>query len=308
MLLARVLVLFASSMKIVSGAGWCYQSQVTCNHTCTGPETWEVVSQHCGGRYQSPVNIVTRRMLPDERLTSFHLTGYQETFHGRLMNNGHTVQLDLPSNIRINGGNLPASYKGLQVHLHWGNAGGPGSEHTIDGEQFPMEMHIVHIKEEYDSIAQAGKDRTGVAVLGFFFQESASANKKFDPLINALKYIPQPTNSTELKGVSLDMFILPYNTMTKYFRYDGSLTTPNCAEAVVWSLFENAIPLSKKQLAAFSQLRFPNGQQMVRTYRPVQPLNGRQVYYSGGHAAAASIVLLITSVLVSSALCLHDTA
>jgi len=31
-------------------------------------------------------------------------------------------------------------------------------------------MHIVHIKEEYDSLSQALKDRTGVAVLGFFFE------------------------------------------------------------------------------------------------------------------------------------------
>lgn len=31
-------------------------------------------------------------------------------------------------------------------------------------------MHIVHIKEEYESLSQAVRDRTGVAVLGFFFQ------------------------------------------------------------------------------------------------------------------------------------------
>lgn len=31
-------------------------------------------------------------------------------------------------------------------------------------------MHIVHIKEEYESLSQAVKDREGVAALGFFFQ------------------------------------------------------------------------------------------------------------------------------------------
>lgn len=305
---APVLFLFASSMKIVSGADWCYQSQVTCNNTCTGPDLWGVVSQQCSGRLQSPVNIVTRKMLPDERLTPFHFIGYQDTFHGRLTNNGHAVQLDLPPSIRIRGANLAATYKALQLHLHWGKDGGPGSEHTIDGEQFPMEMHIVHIKEEYASLPQAVKDRAGVAVLGFFFQESKSDNKKFDPLINALKYITRPTNSTTLTGVSLEMFTPPQKNLTKYFRYDGSLTTPNCAEAVVWSLFENTIPLSRKQLTAFSQLQFPNGEQMVKTYRPVQPLNGRQVYYSGGHVAVVSSVVLIMSVLVSSALSLQTVA
>lgn len=50
------------------------------------------------------------------------------------------VQLDLPSSIWINEGNLPTIYKAVQLHLHWGKNGGPGSEHTIDGEQFPMEV------------------------------------------------------------------------------------------------------------------------------------------------------------------------
>ena len=51
-----------------------------------------------------------------------------------------SVQLDLPSSIKIKGGNLAAQYKAIQLHLHWGVDGGPGSEHTIDGEQFPMEV------------------------------------------------------------------------------------------------------------------------------------------------------------------------
>ncbi|AWO98734.1 putative carbonic anhydrase 4-like [Scophthalmus maximus] len=272
-----------------------------------GPDTWGVVSQHCDGKSQSPVNIVTRRVRPDERLTPFHFIGYQDTFHGFLRNNGHSVQLDLPSGIRIRGGNLTVPYKAIQLHLHWGSDGGMGSEHLIDGEQFPMEMHIVHIKEEYDSLSWAVRDHAGVAVLGFFFQESVSANKKFDPFLNGLKYIRQPTSSTTLRDVALDMFIPPQSNMTKYFRYDGSLTTPSCAEAVVWSLFENTIPLSRKQLAEFSQLRFSDGKQMVQTYRPVQPLNGRQVFYSRGHIAAVSTGLLIMAALVPVALCLHTT-
>uniref|UniRef100_A0A3Q3WUK5 Carbonic anhydrase n=1 Tax=Mola mola TaxID=94237 RepID=A0A3Q3WUK5_MOLML len=213
------------------------------------------------------------------------------------------VQLDLPQSIRVKGGNLVAQYKALQLHLHWGKDGGPGSEHTIDGEQFPMEMHIVHIKEEYASLSQALKDSAGVAVLGFFFQVSKSANKKFDPFINALKHITRPTNSTLLTAVSLEMLTPPQKNMTKYFRYDGSLTTPNCTEAVV---------CCKKNcdcaLAAFSQLQFPSGEAMVKTSRPVQPLNGRQVYYSGGHVALVSSAALIMSVLLSSALSLHTAA
>lgn len=51
-----------------------------------------------------------------------------------------------------------------------------------------------------------------------------------------------------LTGVSLEMFTLPQKNMAEYFRYDGSLTTPDCAEAVVWSVFKHPIPLSRKQV------------------------------------------------------------
>lgn len=95
--------------------------------------------------------------------------------------------------MQIKGGNLPGTYKALQLHFHWGGDGGPGSEHTVDGERYPMEvtlrppskkssekvqcgpafllqMHLVHIKEQYRSLSRAVSDPAGVAVLGFFFQ------------------------------------------------------------------------------------------------------------------------------------------
>lgn len=59
-------------------------------------------------------------------------------------------------------------------------------------------------------------------------------------------------NSTTLAGVTLEMFTPSQENMTRYFRYHGSLTTPGCAEAVVWSLFENPIPLSRDQVFMMS--------------------------------------------------------
>lgn len=49
-----------------------------------------MLSEHCSGKAQSPINIITRNAVPDERLIAFQLTGHQKTFHGNLTNNGHT--------------------------------------------------------------------------------------------------------------------------------------------------------------------------------------------------------------------------
>ncbi|KAJ3589354.1 hypothetical protein NHX12_010199, partial [Muraenolepis orangiensis] len=80
------------------------------------------------------------------------------------------VQFLLPQSVRLTGGALPGHYRALQFHLHWGADGGPGSEHTIDGERFPMELHVVHIKEPYGSLAEAEHDMAGIALLSFLFE------------------------------------------------------------------------------------------------------------------------------------------
>ncbi len=51
-----------------------------------------------------------------------------------------SVQVSIPITATVSGGNLEEPYKAVQFHLHWGTGGGPGSEHTVDGEQYPMEV------------------------------------------------------------------------------------------------------------------------------------------------------------------------
>ncbi|XP_012695242.2 carbonic anhydrase 4b [Clupea harengus] len=286
-------------VKMSSGAEWCYQSQVSCVNPCQGPLEWPEVAMTCGGRAQSPINIVTKKTLKDDRLQPLRYNGYQFAFHSDIINNGHSVQVNLPDSAKIDGGNLESTYKAIQLHFHWGLNGGPGSEHTIDGEQYPMEMHIVHIKQQYHSLSEALKDKSGVAVLGFFYQESGSSNKKYESVVNALKRITRPGTNTTLHDLSLDMLIPSHSNLSTYFRYQGSLTTPNCDESVVWTVFENTIPLSNEQLSAFSQLSFADGQNMTGTYRPVQPLNGREVYHSGSVAVWVNTVVLLSSVLAT---------
>ena len=41
--------------------------------------------------------------------------------------------------------------------------------------------------------------------------------------------------------------MLPANK-SKYFRYSGSLTTPSCKESVTWTVFRDAVNISKYQV------------------------------------------------------------
>lgn len=60
------------------------------------------------------------------------------------------------------------------------------------------------------------------------------------------------TNVT-LGDISLDMLIPSHDKLEKYYRYQGSLTTPACSEAVVWTIFEEPIPLSREQVVYYMQ-------------------------------------------------------
>lgn len=50
------------------------------------------------------------------------------------------------------------------------------------------------------------------------------------------------------------------------------------------------------QLAAFSELQFSDRKPMVGNFRPVQPLNGRQVFRSGSPVILASSILLVGAI------------
>lgn len=91
-------------------------------------------------------------------------------------------------------------YRALQLHLHWGAAGRPGSEHTVDGHRFPAEVsaqlsakcqsgvpgkgprpllpcllqiHVVHLSTAFEEFDEALGRPGGLAVLAAFLQVPA---------------------------------------------------------------------------------------------------------------------------------------
>ncbi|KAL3892460.1 hypothetical protein ACJMK2_004663 [Sinanodonta woodiana] len=252
----------------------------------TRPDHWYLDYPHCGGNSQSPVNIQTVNVIRDsQNLVPFEMKGYDSTgdLQMDLENNGHTIQINLKDKgMSITGGNLSNVYIAHQFHFHWGKNNKRGSEHAIDGKYFPMEMHIVHYNLKHNNFSQALNKQDGLAVLSFFFQVGKN-NVNLDPVIQRFPEIPNKDDHTTIQKLALRN-LLP-KTLDGYFRYHGSLTTPPCYESVQWSIFNEPINISQKQLQSFRNKVHQNfanetNRDISDDYRPLQPLNQRTVYSS----------------------------
>jgi len=259
------------------GASWSYTGD-------TGPEHWQAVCQT--GKSQSPVDLnecqSEYKMAP-----SWEFTNFSTKYSGDLVNNGHTAKLTLrESEIYTEGGNLPGKYIFAQAHFHWGLDSGRGSEHLINGDSYPMEVHLVHFNTKYQDIGKAISEPDGLAVLGTMFHISETENPDLFPVMETM---PTILNAQETRSLSLDFSLdkfLPKNT-SNFFRYSGSLTTPGCFEVVTWTVFKDSIPISESQLNIFRSLVDSHQHTLSNNYRPVQALHGRSVYSSVDHACSS---------------------
>jgi len=164
-----------------------------------------------------------------------------------IFNNGHTIEVEYHAgSTLVVAGDM---WEVKQFHFH------AGSEHTVGGVAAPLEMHIVHQDES-----------GGFAVVGVFIEEGAY-NTALAPVFDHLP--AAKGDAVEIEGVEVDVAdALPNNLAA--WRYNGSLTTPRCDEGVRWHVLATAIEASPQQIAAFEAI-FSNN------YRPVQPLNDRQI-------------------------------
>lgn len=163
------------------------------------------------------------------------------------INNGHTIQINYPGGDTLTLGGT--AYELVQYHFH------NPSEHTVAGNPFPMEMHMVHRTAD-------GR----LAVVGVLIVEGAH-NAAFDPVWANLPTVKGM--KTHMPSVNVDVdALLP--TVRTSWRYDGSLTTPPCSEDVKWIVMTTPIALSTEQIRAFTTLVHDNN-------RPLQAVNGRAV-------------------------------
>uniref|UniRef100_UPI00358F23DA carbonic anhydrase 2-like n=1 Tax=Myxine glutinosa TaxID=7769 RepID=UPI00358F23DA len=273
------------------GTPWCYDSAKSC-----GPNNWSSGYKTCAGLRQSPVDLDTFLGTFAE-FPPITLTGYDtiSLSSWNLQNDGHSVVASLPTGMVLSGAGLNGPYHAIQFHFHWGSAAKPGSEHSLNKLQFPMELHIVHYSSRYGSVSNAKRHGDGLAVLGVFLQLGPS-NRALDGIVNALANTRYKGQQTVIPAMPLASLLPDVHQRGRFARYQGSLTTPSCDEAVVWTVFLQPISISLSQMEAFRNVQatesssFPQ-RSMMNNNRPVQPVFGRSILIASSAMTATPIFL-----------------
>ena len=294
--LYSLLAVLISTVDPSQGSAWSYSGPM-------GPSNWGKTvegASACLGHKQSPININTAETR-EKSFPPFELSGYDldQSLHPvphplTMVNNGHTVQVNLGGPYQVSGGGLPHPYTAVQFHLHWGSKNNKGSEHTVDNRAYPAEMHIVHYDSTtYGHVLDAIAEPEGLAVLGFFIK-IGSHNYAWDPVINHIASVRDETTPYRFPDAFALQLLIPKD-LSRFYRYNGSLTTPGCYESVIWTVFQNPIVLSYAQISQLRRVFNPDThtapdstghgpagllEKISDNFRPVQRLWFREVYQS----------------------------
>lgn len=272
LLRALLIISCAAALEGDGNVRWDY------GHGSDGSNLWPSIEPRCNGTHQSPIRL--QNAIFNASLQHVHFEGYHdgEGYNFTLLNNGHAAKIKLPKLYSLSGGDFRGKYIADSLHFHWGNTNNVGSEHSLNGKRYPMEMHIVHIHERYDSVAQVEVNGTSdaIAVTGFLFKIVEKDNVFLQGIINDLERIKKLDAQYQIKGFPLDNLLPAHHHY--FYRYEGSLTVPSCIEKVLWTVFVDKIEISAAQIKRFRMLKDSFGHDLVDNFRPEQPLNDRIIY------------------------------
>jgi len=162
-----------------------------------------------------------------------------------------------------------------------------GSENTINGKQYDVEMHVVHLPNDIPSAfstTETGGDEFFAAAMGMMFDvddydQSVTDDQKhiINTFFDSLDYgnAASPVPSMVALGALLEMA-----DFENRYAFRGSLTTPPCTRNVYFNVMSTIYPIRQEDLDKYNAqlnritpgLGSDNGG--TGNFRKVQPIDG----------------------------------
>ena len=214
---------------------------------------------------QSPININENEVVEDNSKFSFESINY-ETIESTSVTYQNEFSISTPTldngniTVKINGTTF--TYKLLNIHFHL------NSEHTINGKNYDMEMHIVH-----ENTNTEDKNNLHMVIAYIFEIDDDDDDEEEKTFLDSIGF----NTGEEVKNVNVKDIVKKEDV----YYYKGSLTTPPCTEDVNWVVIEDIKKMSKRQFDKFEEyVKNINENYSNGNNRKTFELNGRKVYKS----------------------------
>ena len=234
------------------------------------PDSWSEKFSNCSSKYQSPVNISTDTLVNCNILCKLGLNYKKSKCKVSKINNIPIVEIFNTNQYNNNVNDSILNFREKDYNLSFASIHTP-SLHTIDGEKYAAEICLWHNPNDIEAV-----------VLSCLYQEGDYSGDSEQFLNQIINNFPKDNSSRKIDvNVSNNWsanLLLP--NRKSFFSYQGSMPFPPCLadlgneiQKVTWIVFEEIGSLGK---ATIEMLQFNIG----KNIRPIQPLNGRNVYYN----------------------------
>lgn len=210
-----------------------------------GPANWDKLcatfAKAAQYTYQSPISLSTAQATPVAQPDPLVVTYHAQMFKiVRFTQSVHFVPTTAASSLEFNG----QTYHLTDIHFHL------PSEHILDGQRYPLEIHLVHRNAQRQGVVFATMVTvTNDTILPMPNTDwSLESNVVFDPTI----FLPTDQHALQ---------------------YTGTLTTPPTRGPVTWLVMQNSLPMPHAWFQHIKQLA-----PIANNARPLQPRFGRPIY------------------------------
>ncbi|XP_055087411.1 receptor-type tyrosine-protein phosphatase zeta [Periophthalmus magnuspinnatus] len=257
LLLWHISVVVAAAEPLVQGLRR-RPDEVTWSYSGTlNQKIWVQRYPTCNSARQSPIDVDETFTQVRLQYQNLQLEGWERRISegSTVRNNGTTVVIDVGGEFFVSGGGLTDRFRVGRIAFHWGrcNATSEGSEHSLNGMKYPLEMQIYCYDDEtFKNLDEAINSEGRIAALAVLFEVSLDENDNLTAVIDAVNSVTRFGKIEPIEPFNLRS-LLP-NYTDKYYIYNGSLTAPPCSETVEWVIFKHTVPISEIQLEVFCEV------------------------------------------------------
>lgn len=177
----------------------------------------------------------------------------------------------------LTGGSLNGKYVFSQIHFHWGKSALEGSEHTIDGNRLPLEMHAVLFKSSYLNQNEAIDHPDGIITLAYFFQIKSNHSSSLHRFLSEVDKIKMADTAVLIEPFLLTELLFPFEN--DYYLYTGKISSKEITHQITWLITREVSFISFEQLGLFRYLMDRHLRPIYRNFREISSKSVNQLFH-----------------------------